>query len=133
MSDSTRVSMVGALFHQNALCLYLEQDRDDFWVNLGEFAGWGRFRNRDRVYWPREEQRISLSGVSREEIEAMKADQRDNPPVKEHLFLLVEVIPAGSPLPFPRVCGSNSLWRKREALELLARQNAYQRGEDDSL
>ena len=118
--DVRRIPVISVVIHKNALCLCLEQDRDDFWINLGEFAGWGRFRNRDRVYASSKKNTIPLN-------------TKINPghlsrPVKEHTFLLVEVIPASSPPPSPIVCASNVLWRKREALEVLAKQNAYLRG-----
>ena len=117
-----RIPVISMVIHENALCLCLEQDRDDFWINLGEFAGWGRFRNRDRVYASSKETLIPLN---------TKINPGHLPrPVKEYTFLLVEVIPAGSPQPSPIVCASNVLWRKREALESIARQSAYLRGID---
>lgn len=133
MSDTIQIPMISLMFHQNALSLWLDHDRDDFWVNLGEFAGWGRFRNRDRVYPPSEGEIIIFGPCSAERCQAQEAANHSTPPVKEHLFLLVEVIPAGSPPPSPIACGSNVLWRKQEALESIARQTAYLRGLDDSL
>ncbi|TDT86421.1 hypothetical protein EDC59_11397 [Pseudodesulfovibrio indicus] len=115
------IPFICAIFHENALTIELERDREDFWVNLGEFAGWGRFRNRDRVWHKGEEVLIPL-GVKIDPATVKR------PPVKEHVFLLVEVVPAHSPPPSPIVCASNVLWRKREALEVLAKQNAYLRG-----
>lgn len=117
-----RIPVISVVIHENALCLCLEQDRDDFWINLGEFAGWGRFRNRDRVYPPSKETLIPLH-VKINPVHLSR-------PVKEHTFLLVEVIPAGSPPPSPIVCASNVLWRKREALELILWQSAFLREGD---
>ena len=79
------------VLHRNGLCIYLEEDRDDFWMNLGPC--WGRFTNCDRLY-----------------------NRPQNP--TEVLFLLVEVLPASEEPPHPIVSSSNVLWRKKEALEL---------------
>ncbi len=119
-----------ALFHKNALTLYLDFEVDDFWVNLGQFVGWGRFSNRDKIWPPREEVLIPLN---------VKLDQKTaerwakSSPVKEHVYLLVEIVPAGSPQPSPIIYESSVLRTTRAALESLARQTSYLRGLDDSL
>lgn len=121
--DQEKIPFISAIFHPNALCVYLECDRDDFWVFLGEFAGWARFRNRDLVYPPKEERLIPLDP-------RIGRGMLPREPVKEHLYLIVEVIPAGSPPPSPLVSASNVLWRTQEALEALSRQTSYLRGLD---
>ena len=130
MSYTIRIPITAAIFHENALTISLKHDMEDFWVNLGPFVGWGRFSNRERIWPPREEVLIPLNVKLDPETTELLAKSS---PVKEHVFLLVEVIPADSPPPSPRGCGSDVLWRKREALESIARQSAYLRGLDDSL
>lgn len=93
-----KIALTAAVFHHNGLCIYLEEDRDDFWMNLGPC--WGRFTNRDRLYG-------------------------DLPSSKEVLFLLVEVLPASEEPPHPIVSSLNVLWRKKEAVEALLQENSY--------
>ena len=101
-----RISITCTIFHKNALTLYLEQDRDDFWMNLGPV--WGRFTNRDRLY-----------GL----------DANPN----ELLFVLVEVLPKDSEVPSPIVEGANVLWRVKEAFEAAERRAAYERGFEEGI
>lgn len=96
-----RIPITCTIFHKNALTLYLEQDRDDFWMNLGPV--WGRFTNRDRLY-------------------GLDANPNDL------LFVLVEVLPKDSEAPAPIVEGANVLWRQKEAFEVAERRTAYERG-----
>lgn len=100
-----KIPITAAVLHRNGLCIYLEEDRDDFWMNLGPC--WGKFTNCDRRY-----------------------NRPQNP--NEVLFLLVEVLPVSEELPHPIVSSSNVLWRKREALEALQRESAYLEGFSDS-
>lgn len=100
-TEREKIALTAAVLHRNGLCIYLEEDRDDFWMNLGPC--WGRFTNRDRLY-----------------------GDPTNP--KEVLFLLVEVLPASEEPPHPIVSSSNVLWRKREALEVLLQENSFYSG-----
>lgn len=96
-----RIPITCTVFHKNALTLYLEQDRDDFWMNLGPV--WGRFTNRDRLY-------------------GLDANPNDL------LFVMVEALPKDSEAPAPIVEGANVLWREREAFEAAERRSAFEKG-----
>lgn len=96
-----KIALTAAVLHRNRLCIYLEEDRDDFWMNLGPV--WGRFTSRDRLY-------------------GLEANPNDL------LFVMVEALPKNSEAPAPIIEGANVLWREKEAFEAAERRAAYERG-----
>lgn len=48
MDDISGIKLNSLTFFWDGIYLWLDEDREDFWVYLGKDAGWGRFTNWDR-------------------------------------------------------------------------------------
>lgn len=99
--NRVNVNVTAAIGHKKGIFLECEPEcKRDFWVFLGSLAGWGRFSLVTN--------RLPLG--------------------PNNTFELVEIRPANEEAPNPVVIFGSVLWRKKEALEDVARNAKMDKG-----
>ncbi|EGW50700.1 hypothetical protein HMPREF1022_02261 [Desulfovibrio sp. 6_1_46AFAA] len=124
------VSIRAAIIKERGMIIYLNHDRPDFWIQLGEGLGWCRFTNRSRL--PHEEELIPIKGLTEEQrVEFAERASKPRNTIEE-TFVPVELRPAHASAPSPVIVSANVLWRKKEALECVINTMSFLEGLDQS-